>query len=107
MGRNKGKPKILYFSEEEWAIILKKSKDLNMNTSNYIKRMALKGYIIEYNLDKINDLIYEINKIGVNINQIAKKANETDNVYKSDIEELQRRMDELWHILKSYLLKLQ
>lgn len=107
MGRNKGKPKILYFSEEEWTIILKKSKDLNMNTSNYIKRMALKGYIIEYNLDKINDLIYEINKIGVNINQIAKKANETDNVYKSDIEELQRRMDELWHILKSYLLKLQ
>lgn len=107
MGRNKGKPKILYFSEEEWAIILKKSKDLNMNTSNYIKRMALKGYIIEYNLDKINSLIYEINKIGVNINQIAKKANEINNIYIHDVDELKKRMDEIWHILKSNLLKLQ
>lgn len=107
MGKHLGKGKLLYFNEDEWEFILKKSNELNINTTNYIKRMVLNGYIVEYNLDKINDLIYEINKIGVNINQIAKKANETDNVYKSDIEELQRRMDELWHILKSYLLKLQ
>lgn len=107
MGRNKGKPKVLYFSETEWDIIQEKSNIAKMNTSNYIKRMALNGYIIEYNLDKINDLIYEINKIGININQLAKKANEIDNIYKKDVEELQERMDEIWHMLKSSLLKSQ
>lgn len=107
MGRNKGKPKVLYFSETEWDIIQEKSNIAKMNTSNYIKRMALNGYIIEYNLDKINDLIYEINKIGININQLAKKANEVDNIYKKDVEELQERMDEIWHMLKSSLLKSQ
>lgn len=107
MGRNKGKPKVVYFSETEWDIIQEKSNIAKMNTSNYIKRMALNGYIIEYNLDKINDLIYEINKIGININQLAKKANEIDNIYKKDVEELQERMDEIWHMLKSSLLKSQ
>lgn len=107
MGKHKGKGKLIYFSDDEWKVVEKKAKDTKLNTTNYIKRMAIKGYIIEYNLDKINDLIYEINKIGININQLTKKANEIDNIYKNDVAELQERMDELWHILKLYLSKLQ
>lgn len=107
MAVNRGKRKEICFKEDEWAVVEKKAKDAHLDTTNYIKRMAIKGYIIEYNLDKINDLIYEINKIGININQLTKKANEIDNIYKNDVAELQERMDELWHILKLYLSKLQ
>lgn len=48
--------------------------------------MALNGYIIEYNLKVLNDFIYELNKIGVNINQITKRVNETGSIYASELE---------------------
>lgn len=107
MGEHKGKGKLIYFHEDDWKTIEDKASQLNLNTTQYIKRMALNGYIIEYNLDKINDLIYEINKIGININQIVKKSNELDNIYQKDVEELKKEMDNIWHTLKSSLLKLQ
>lgn len=106
MGKHKGKGKLIYFSDDEWEVVEKKAEDTKLNTTNYIKRMAIKGYIIEYNLDKINELIYEINKIGVNINQLTRKTNEINNIYSEDMKELQKQMAALWSLLKSNLLKL-
>ena len=45
--------------------------------------------------------IYEINKIGTNINQIAKNVNETNSVNTQQLEEINNKVDEVWHILKS------
>lgn len=46
-----------------------------------------------------------MHKIGVNINQIAKKVNTTGDVYSEDMEELKGMMNELWRILRSFPLK--
>ena len=46
-----------------------------------------------------------MHKIGVNINQIAKKANTTGDIYAEDLEELKRMVQEIWRILKSFPLK--
>lgn len=47
----------------------------------------------------IGRMIYEINKIGVNINQIAKKYNEHQYVEPSD--ELLCKLDEVYAMMKS------
>lgn len=44
-------------------------------------------------------MIYEINKIGVNINQVAKKYNEHD--YIKPREELLEKLDEVYGMMKS------
>lgn len=49
--------------------------------------------------DSIGRMIYEINKIGVNINQIAKKYNEHQYVEPSD--ELLCKLDEVYAMMKS------
>ena len=51
----------------------------------------------------IKNLIKEINKIGVNINQIAKRTNETNRIYEDDIKELKGELEQVWQLLKSNL----
>lgn len=103
MGRNNGKAKVLYFSDEEWEHIEKKSDMVKLNKSAYIKKMALNGYIINYELDVLNDFIYELNKIGVNINQIAKRVNETGSIHADEIERMQEDMACIWQNVKKSL----
>ena len=41
--------------------------------------------------------------IGANINQIAKKANETHNIYAEDVEKLRKENESLCHTLNQFL----
>ena len=41
-----------------------------------------------------------------NLNQYAKRANETGSIYKADIEDLQRRLDAIWQQQKELLTEL-
>ena len=47
----------------------------------------------------------EMHKIGININQIAKKVNTTGDLYPEEMQELKEMVKELWHILRSSPLK--
>ena len=47
----------------------------------------------------------EMHKIGVNINQIAKKVNTTGDLYPEEMQELKEMVKELWRILRSSPLK--
>ena len=47
----------------------------------------------------------ELNSIGVNINQIAKKVNTTGDLYPEEMQELKEMVKELWRILRSSQLK--
>jgi hypothetical protein len=69
-------------------------------------KMSIEGTIVIYDFKEVNSLIYEINKIGVNVNQLAKKANEINNIYKVDIERMKQEYENLCHMLNQFLLKL-
>ena len=47
----------------------------------------------------------EMHKIGVNINQIAKKVNSTGDLYPEEMQELKEMVKELCRILRSSPLK--
>ncbi len=108
MSRREGKKrKELYFSEEDWKVIEKRARQCKMNTTKFIRKMALEGNIIIKELKDINNLLYELNRIGNNINQLAKKANEVNNIYRSDIDRLKQEYDELCLMLSQFLSKQQ
>ena len=100
---NRGKRKEVCFNEKEWELIEKKAAEVKLNTTNYIRRMALNGYIIEYDLNTLNDFIYELNKIGVNINQIAKRVNETGSIHTGEMEAIQEDMAQIWKGIRKSL----
>ena len=75
-------------TEEERTLIEEKKQVPTRNMEAYLRKMAIDGYIIQIDHSDIKKMTAELQKIGVNINQIAKRANATGNVYQEDIEEI-------------------
>ena len=73
------------------------------NFSAYARKMLIDGYIIQVDYTNIKEMTAEIEKIGVNINQIARRVNTMGTVYDADIQELKERLTEIWHIQRSIL----
>ncbi len=49
---------------------------------------------------------YNLYKIGVNINQIAKRINETNAVYQSDVQDVIKKQNEIWEIQKEIISRI-
>lgn len=94
----------LWVDENEKNLIEEKMKILGTrNFGAYARKMLIDGYIIKVDYSEQRKLAAEVNKIGVNINQICKRINSTDRAYSEDVAELRKRMDEVWQLLKSNL----
>ena len=95
-----------YVTEEERALIEQKMKLVpTRNMEAYLRKIAIDGYIIQVDHSDIKAMTAEIQKIGVNVNQIAKRANATGNVYQEDIEEIKGVLAEIWRLQRLSLLK--
>ena len=93
------KEKKVIYSLDEWATIEQRAADLAMKTGTYIKRISVDGQINHYNIGDITAVMNAPRIIGGNINQIAKKANETHSVYAEDVAKLQKEVEALSHTL--------
>ena len=64
-------------TEEERALIEEKMKLIpTRNMSAYLRKIAIDGYIIQVDHTDKKTMTAEIQKIGVNVNQIARRAAE-------------------------------
>ena len=99
--RKRNKEIHFYVTEEERKLIRRKmieSKTKNMGA--YLRKMAIDGYIVNTDTTPLKKQYEEMHKIGVNINQIAKKVNTTGDLYPEEIKELKEMVKELWRILR-------
>ena len=74
-----------------------------VNMSAFIRKMAMDGYVIKLDLSEMNEFVRLLRINSNNLNQYAKKANETGNIYLADIKELQKQQDDLWNAMKDFL----
>ena len=82
-------------SKEEVERIHEKMDELGIRSMGaYLRKMALDGYCIR--LDFCSN----------NLNQYAKRANETGSIYRADIEDLQKRLEEIWTDMREVLVRL-
>ena len=68
--------------------------------------MALDGYCLNLDLPQLRRMAYLLQNCSSNLNQVAKRANESGNVYSADLADLRIRLDELISIGKQILAKL-
>lgn len=93
-------------TEEERALIEQKMKLIPTdNMAAYLRKIAIDGYIIKVDHSDIKAMTAEIQKIGVNVNQIARRVNATGNVYAEDIAEIKGALEEIWRLQRLSLLK--
>ena len=87
-------------SPEEMAAIKKKFENSSMSSlSTFVRAMIFEGYIAQVNENELKELTRIANNVANNINQIARRANVTNKVYKKDIEESKELGDKLWRPL--------
>ena len=97
---------IIRVTEEERALIEEKMQQIpTLNLSAYARKILIDGYIITLDLQEVKGHTAQLQKIGVNINQIAKRINETGRIYADDMDEIKRAMEEVWRLARRLLLQ--
>ncbi len=97
---------IIRVTEEERALIEEKMQQIpTLNLSAYARKILIDGYIITLDLQEVKGHTAQLQKIGVNINQIAKRINETGRIYADDMDEIKRSMEEVWRLERRLLLQ--
>ena len=89
-------------TEKEKSIIEIKAKKFNMTITKFIISSCLKDKIVIVNgLDKVDT---ELRRIGNNINQLTRRANEKI-ITVIDLKELRMEVNNIWQLLKQLVQK--
>lgn len=95
-------------SSEEKALIDRKMALLGVsNLRAYLRKMAVDGYIVQLDMSSVAELVKLLRAISNNVNQIARRCNETRNLYAEDVEDLRRGYSQLWQELHTLLKKFE
>ena len=94
-------------TEQEREMIESRMKQAGMkNLRAFIVKQALEGRIIHIELDSVRDMVRLLSNAVNNINQMARRINETGNIYAADLDELRERYDMLWVQAKEILRRI-
>ena len=94
-------------SKEEVERIHQKMDELGIRSMGaYLRKMALDGYCLNLDLPQLRRMAYLLQMCSNNLNQYAKRANESGKIYATDMEDLRQRLDELIDIGRQILSRL-
>ena len=94
----------IYLNEDEKIILDEKVRlSGSSNISTYIRHLIKYGFVYDVDYSNLSQMNYQLGKIGNNINQIAHIANTTEQISKSQIDEVKEMMKKIWRIQESIL----
>ena len=76
------------------------------NLSAYIRKIAINGFVIQMDMTDVKEVLRLLKINSNNLNQYAKKANETGSIYKEDIEDLRKSQMDILHVMGTVLDRL-
>ena len=92
---------------EERELIRQKMALLHTrNFSAYARKMLIDGYVVHIDTTDIRAQTAELQKIGVNINQIARRQNSMGPLYTQDVADIKGALAQIWQ-LQRYILSSQ
>lgn len=103
------KTEMLHFrvSPKELERINQKREEIGIrNMGAFLRKMAMDGYCVNLDLTDVSQVSSLLRRCSNNLNQYAKKANETGSIYAADIQDLQVRLDEIREMQRQILKRL-
>ena len=73
------------------------------NRRAYMLKMATDGQVIHLDLTGVREMVRLLSNATNNINQIARRVNETGNFYAADMEDLKEKYSDIWGQMKEIL----
>ena len=92
---------------EEQELIRQKMALLHTrNFSAYARKMLIDGYVVHFDTTDIRAQTAELQKIGVNVNQITRRLNSMGPLYTQDVADIKGALAQIWQ-LQRYILSSQ
>ena len=96
-----------WVTEKERNKILRNQRMSGIVTiAAYLRKMAIDGYCIHLDLTDVQEMVRLLGIYGNNVNQYAKRANESGRVYRQDVEKLLGQQEEIRDMTRKILEKL-
>ena len=107
MSRKRNIQIIFWVSEEEREQIQAKMDQVGTeNLSAYLRKIAIDGYILKLDLPELREMISLLRRSSNNLNQIARRLNETGRFYTTNMEDILQRQEQLWQAANTILTRL-
>ena len=97
-------PLMFYVTPEERDQIEAKMAQLGTNNmSAYLRKIAIDGYVVQLDLPELREMVSLLRRSSNNLNQLARRANETGRIYPEDLADIRRNQAQLWESAKEIL----
>lgn len=102
MPRKRAKQLKFFVSDKELERIKSKVATSKLNQSDFLRKSALEKEIVV--IDGLKDLVLEVKRIGVNINQLTKLAHQNRlNDHDRRLQIIHEELKEVWHSLRQLI----
>ena len=99
-------PVQFYLNDDEQYILNEKFRLSRIKSkSAFLRKLVLYGFVYDVDYSHIREMNALLSNIGSNLNQIAKRVNSTNTIYKKDMEEIKELMNLIWQLQKSMVSK--
>ena len=97
-------PLMFYVTPEERDQIEAKMAQLGTNNmSAYLRKIAIDGYVVQLDLPELREMVSLLRRSSNNLNQLARRANETGRIYPEDLADNRQNQAQLWESAKEIL----
>ena len=93
-------------TEQERRMIEERMQELGTtNREAYLRKIAIEGMIVKLEVQELKEIVSLMRRTSNNVNQIARRLNETGRIYEADITDVHNRQEQLWDMFeKSFLV---
>ena len=96
-----------HLSQKEYDMIRERMEDAGIiNMSAFIRKISLKGYVLNVDLSPVRDLVSLQRRCSNNLNQIAVNVITYGGIMPEEISALQKDYNALWKSLADLILQL-
>ena len=92
--------------EEREMIESKMAQFGTTNMAAYLRKISIDGYVVRLDLPELREIVSLLRRSSNNLNQIAKRVNETSRIYDADLDCLKENQEKIWSAANGILTRL-
>ena len=92
--------------EEREMIESKMAQFGTTNMAAYLRKISIDGYVVRLDLPELREMVSLLRRSSNNLNQIARRVNETSRIYDADIDCLKENQEKIWSAANGILTRL-
>ena len=94
-------------TEQERRLIEERMQEFGTtNREAYLRKIAIDGMIVKLEVQELKEIVSLMRRTSNNVNQIARRLNETGRIYEVDITDVQKQQERLWKTLNRLMTQI-